>query len=97
MNFKVESNGARIGLAQMYRLVKATLAVLRNADQQAFQVLPKGSIVLVEGSSAADRVNIRWENRELWMFTTDLRRRGTPLYPRTEESLGGGPLLPNGQ
>ena len=66
-----------LSFGQMYRLVKATAAVLRNAGQRKCQVLPEGSIVLLKDSPAANgRVNIRFENHELWMFAADLNQRG---------------------
>jgi hypothetical protein len=72
-------------VTQMYRLVKATAAVLQNAGQQAFEVLPEGSVVQVESSAdAGQTVNIRWQDRELWMFASDLRGRGILLSPRPQ-------------
>ena len=56
-------------LGQTYRLVKATMAVVQNVARQVCRVLPEGSVVIVEsGRDAGQRVNIRCENQELWMF-----------------------------
>jgi hypothetical protein len=77
----------------MYRLAKATVAVLRNTDRQACRVLPEGSVVLVESvSDAAQKVNIRWGNQELWMFADDLGKRGILLFPADRTRTG--PLKP---
>jgi hypothetical protein len=67
-------------LGQPYRLIKATIAVVRNVARQVCQVLPEGSVVIVESSSdIGQRVNIRCENQELWMFAADLDERGNLL------------------
>jgi hypothetical protein len=74
-------------LGQPYRLVKATIAVVRNVARLVCQVLPEGAVVIVESSSdASQRVNIRCENQELWMFTADLDERGKLLLDRAEMS-----------
>ena len=67
-------------LGQVYRLVQATVGVLRNEGRQTCQMLPEGSIVQVENGSDNDQVvNVKCAGRRLWMFACDLDRRGTPV------------------
>jgi hypothetical protein len=74
-------------LGQPYRLIKATIAVVRNVARQVCQVLPEGAVVIVEsGSDTGQRVNIRCQNQQLWMFTADLDERGNLLLDGVEMS-----------
>jgi hypothetical protein len=72
-------------LGQTYRLIKATIAVVRNVARQACRILPEGAVVIVENTNdAGKRVNIRCGNQELWMFTADLDERGRLLVESSE-------------
>jgi len=72
-------------LGQTYRLIKATIAVVRNVARQVCRVLPEGAVVIVEDTNDTGKtVNIRCGNQELWMFTTDLDERGRLLFESSE-------------
>lgn len=68
-------------LGEMYRLVQATMGVLRNEGRQTCQILPEGSIVQVEDGLDNNKViNVECAGRRLWMFSCDLAKRGTPIH-----------------
>ena len=66
-------------LGQMYRLVQATVGVLRNEGRQTCQILPEGSIVQVENDLDSGKVNVECAGLRLWIFACDLAKRGTPI------------------
>ena len=56
-------------LGQFYRLTKATTVVERSRAAQVCQALPRDSLVVIEGMrDDGATVDIRCDNRELWMF-----------------------------
>jgi len=56
MELRIERNAARIVLAQVYRFVKTTAGLFRNAGQPISEILPKGSVVRAESASKYWRV-----------------------------------------
>jgi hypothetical protein len=74
-------------LDQMYLLNRPTVAVKRGVADHACQILPAGSILVVESGREADKaVNVRCGDQELWMFAVDLGER-TDLLLAIQEQL----------
>ena len=61
---------------QTYRLIRATVAVVRGVTRQVCKVLPEDSVIVVEGNSEdGNIVNVRCGPERLWMFARDLVER----------------------
>ena len=61
---------------QTYRLIRATVAVVRGVTRQVCKVLPENSVIVVEGNSEDGKiVNVRCGTDKLWMFARDLVER----------------------
>ena len=65
---------------QTYRLIRATVAVVRGVTRQVCKVLPEDSVIVVEGNSEDGKiVNVRCGTEKLWMFARDLVERCNKL------------------
>lgn len=63
-------------LDQAYRLVRATAAVLRGANQQVCKILPENALIVLEGANEDGKtVNVRWGVDRFWMFARDVADR----------------------
>ena len=63
--------------------------MLRDADRgNTCLILPTGSEVLIESTSdAGQTANIRYEERDLWMFCVDLEDRGILIQCQNAEMV----------
>jgi len=66
-------------LGRTYLLIKPTIAAVRNVMDRVCQILPPGSVVVVESSNEAGKTNVRCGDQELWIFSVDLFERGDLL------------------
>ena len=71
-----------------YRLIRATAAVARGLTHQVCKILPKDSVVVLEGANeGGEKVNVRCGTKRLWMFARDLTERCRKLSRQEMESL----------
>jgi hypothetical protein len=73
---------------QVYRLIRATAAVVQGATRQVCKVLPEDSVIVLEGANDdGEKVNVCCGTEKLWMFTRDLLERCRKLSDQKIESL----------
>ena len=75
-------------LGQIFLLNRPTMAVTRGVADHACQILPAGSVLVVEsGREAHEAVNVSCGDQELWMFAVDLHERTDLLFVIQEQLL----------
>lgn len=68
-----------------YRLKEATIAMFEADGRHEAHHVPAGSILWVDGVLDGNKLmNVRWADKQVFMFTQDLRSRAV-LEPETPE------------
>ena len=69
-------------LGYNYQLTSPTLAIVIQADETRIPItVPNGAIItVIAGPLDGHRlVEVRWEKKTVLMFTSDIRKCGTPV------------------
>jgi hypothetical protein len=64
-----------------YRLISPTLALFLEEGHQVAHTIPEGTIVTIDSETfdGDNFVNVTWKNKDVRMFTQDIRCRAKPL------------------